>query len=206
VEAGTWTLAPWLLAAQRDGVIGTRDGNRSACAVPHGAFPCRDEGEVGDRWVAIACWSDDDWARLAAIIGVDDASLATLEARRARIDEVEAAVAAWTRDRARAEVAELLQAEGIEAVPVEDFGDVYHDEQLAARGHFVHLTHPFMGPGAYERNGVRLSDAPGGYDRSGPTLGQDNDWVLGELLGLSPEEQQRLRVEGAVEDPTPHPE
>jgi crotonobetainyl-CoA:carnitine CoA-transferase CaiB-like acyl-CoA transferase len=206
VEAGTWTLSPWLLAAERDGVIGTRDGNRSALAVPHGAFPCRDEGEVGDRWVAIACWSDDEWARLAAIIGVDDPSFGTLEARRARVDEVEAALAAWTRDRARAEVSELLQAEGIEAVPVQDFGDVYHDEQLAARGHFVCLTHPFMGPGDYERNGVRLSEAPGGYERSGPTLGQDNDWVLGELLGLSPEEQQHLRAEGAVESPTPHPE
>jgi crotonobetainyl-CoA:carnitine CoA-transferase CaiB-like acyl-CoA transferase len=206
VEAGTWTLAPWLLAAQTDGVIGTRDGNRSALAVPHGAFPCRDEGDVGDRWVAIACWSDDEWARLAAIIGADEPALGTLEARRGRVDEVEAAVAAWTRDRARAEVAELLQAEGIEAVPVADFGDVFHDEQLAARGHFVHLTHPFMGQGAYERNGVRLSEAPGGYEQSGPTLGQDNDWVLGELLGLSPEQQRRLRAEGAVEDPTPHPE
>jgi benzylsuccinate CoA-transferase BbsF subunit len=206
VEAGTWTLAPWLLEAQRDGVIGTRDGNRSALAVPHGVFPCRDEGDIGDRWVAIACWSDDEWARLAAIIGIDDPSLGTLEERRARVDEVEAAVAGWTPDRTRVEVADLLQAEGIEAVPVQDFGDVYHDEQLAARGHFVCLTHPFMGPGDYERNGVRLSDAPGGYERPGPTLGQDNDWVLGELLGLSPEEQQHLRAQGAVESPTSHPE
>jgi crotonobetainyl-CoA:carnitine CoA-transferase CaiB-like acyl-CoA transferase len=56
-----------------------------------------------------------------------------------------------------------------------------------------------MGPGLYERNGFRLSDAPSGYDRSGPTLGQDNDWVLGELLGLSPAEQRELRESGAVE-------
>jgi crotonobetainyl-CoA:carnitine CoA-transferase CaiB-like acyl-CoA transferase len=202
VEAGTWTLAPWLLAAQIDGVIGARDGNRSAHAVPHGAFPCRDEDEVDDRWVAIACWTDDEWARLATIIGIDDPSLASLPARRAGLAEVEAAVAAWTRDRTRGSVAQLLQAEGIEAVPVADFGDIYHDEQLATRGHFVALTHPFMGRGMYERNGFRLSEAPGGYDRAGPMLGQDNDWVLGELLGLGADEQERLRAEGAVEEPT----
>jgi benzylsuccinate CoA-transferase BbsF subunit len=199
VESGTWSLTPWLLEAQVDGTIGVRDGNRSSRAAPHGAFPCRDEGDIGDRWVAIACWTDDEWARLAATIGMDDASLATFDARAARVDEIEAAVGEWTRDRTRAEVADLLQGQGIEAVPVEDFGDVHGDAQLASRGHFVPLTHAFMGAGLYEHNGFRLSDAPSGYDRAGPTLGQDNDHVLGTLLGLSTEEQEHLRAEGAVE-------
>jgi crotonobetainyl-CoA:carnitine CoA-transferase CaiB-like acyl-CoA transferase len=199
VEAGTWTLAPWLIAAQLDGVIGVRDGNRSSRAVPHGAFPCSVEDGVDDRWVAIACWTDAEWERLAAIIGVDDPSLAKLDDRGERIDEVEAAVARWTATRSRIEVAERLQVAGIEAVPVEDFGDIHDDPQLASREHFVALTHAYMGPGLYERNGFRLSDAPSGYDRAGPTLGQDNDDVLGGLLGLSASDQDRLRSEGAVE-------
>ncbi len=94
-------------------------------------------------------------------------------------------VEAWTRTRRRIEVAEQLQAAGIEAVPVSDFGDLNDDPQLAHRGHFEPHTHPFMGPGLYERNGFRLAACPGGYDAAGPTLGQDNDWALGELLGLS---------------------
>jgi len=199
VEAGTWTLAPWLLEYQLDGVMGTRDGNRSARAVPHGAFPCAAEDELDDRWVAIACWTDDEWQRLASIMGVDDPALATFAGRAANVADVEDRVAAWTRDRTRREVAELLQDAGIEAVPVEDFGDIHADEQLAAREHFVPLDHPFMGPGLYEHNGFRLSEAASGYDRAGPTLGQDNDWVLGELLGLSSDERERLRAEGAVE-------
>jgi crotonobetainyl-CoA:carnitine CoA-transferase CaiB-like acyl-CoA transferase len=199
VESGTWTLAPWLLAAQLDGVMGVRDGNRSARAVPHGAFPCAPEGDVDDRWVAIACWDDAEWSRLAARIGVADPSLQTLEARQARVDEIEAAVGAWTITKARAEVADELQALGIEAVPVQDFGDIHGDPQLAAREHFVPLTHAYMGAGLYERNGFRLSNAPSRYDRAGPTLGQDNDYVLGELLGLSAEEQERLLADGAVE-------
>jgi crotonobetainyl-CoA:carnitine CoA-transferase CaiB-like acyl-CoA transferase len=199
VESGIWTLTPWLLDYQLDGVVGTRDGNRSRRAVPHGAFPCVDEGDVSDRWVAIACWSDEEWAALANVIGVDDVSLSTLEARQARIDEVEAAVGRWTSSRTRESVASELQALGIEAVPVQDFADVHDDPQLAARGHFVTLEHPFMGAGLYERNGFRIADAPSGYDRAGPTMGQDNDWVLGNLLGLSQEEQTRLKEAGALE-------
>jgi crotonobetainyl-CoA:carnitine CoA-transferase CaiB-like acyl-CoA transferase len=204
VETATWTLSPWLLEYQHDGVVGTRDGNRSPRAVPHGAFPCLDEpgadGRViGDRWVAIATWTDDEWGHLAELIGIDDPSLSTLAARQARIDEVEAAVGAWTATRTRADVAAMLQDCGIEAVPVYDFGDVHDDPQVAARVHFVALEHPVMGPGLYERNGFRLSDAPSGYDRAGPTLGQDDDWVLGDVLGLSDTERARLADAGALD-------
>ena len=46
----------------------------------------------------------------------------------------------------------------------------------------------------------RIADAPAeGYDRASPTMGQDNDWVLGDLLGLSAEEQARLKDAGVVE-------
>jgi crotonobetainyl-CoA:carnitine CoA-transferase CaiB-like acyl-CoA transferase len=195
VEAGSYSLSPWLLDYEIDGVVGTRMGNRSPRAVPHGAFAC--EGE--DRWVAIACWTDDEWARLTGILGYDDLSLATLDARLERIDEVEAAVEAWTRTRTREEAADLLQAAGIEAVPVQDFGDVHDDPQVRYREHFVPLTHPYMGDGLYERTGTRVGDQAHGYDRSGPTLGQDNDWVLGDLLGFPPEERKRLEADGAVE-------
>ena len=193
VEAGSYTLSPWLLDYEIDGVIGTRMGNRSPRAVPHGAFACQGD----DRWVAIACWTDDEWARLTGFLGYDDLSLATLESRLDRIDEVEAAVEAWTSTRTREEVADLLQAAGIEAVPVQDFGDVHDDPQVRHREHFVPLAHPYMGDGLYERTGTRVGDLPHGYDRSGPTLGQDNEWVLDELLGVTAEERKRLEADGA---------
>ena len=195
VEAGSYSLSPWLLEYELDGVIGSRMGNRSPRAVPHGAFPCLGD----DRWVAIACWTDDEWARLSGIIGYDDSSLARLAARLERVDDVESAVEAWTATRVREEIADLLQAAGIEAVPVQDFGDVHDDPQVAFREHFVPLTHPHMGDGLYERNGARLGDTPSAYERSGPTLGQDTDWVLGEVLGQSPAEQERLAADGALD-------
>ena len=101
-------------------------------------------------------------------------------------------------DRTRAEVAEQLQAAGIEAVPVQDFGDLHDDPQLAHRGHFEPHTHPFLGAGLYERNGFRLSRL-GGL-RPGRT-----DARPGQRLGARRRARSRrrriaaLRASGAVE-------
>jgi crotonobetainyl-CoA:carnitine CoA-transferase CaiB-like acyl-CoA transferase len=199
VENALYALSPFLLDYANNGHLSVRNGNRSPDAAPHGAFPCRDEGEVGDRWVAIAVWSDAEWAVLAALIGEGDPTLATAAARLARVDEVEAVVGAWTRERTRAEVAQQLQAAGIEAVPVLDFADLNEDAQLAQRGHFSELEHPVLGPRVYERNGFRLSDAPSGYPHATPTLGQHTDGVLTGLLGLSADEVKALREAGALD-------
>ncbi|HZJ27456.1 MAG TPA: CoA transferase, partial [Acidimicrobiia bacterium] len=180
VEAAIYTLAPWLLTFTRTGEALARIGNDDPAAAVHGVFPCATEGDVDDRWVAIAAWTEAERARLADITGGGD-------------------LAAWTRTRTRTEIAERLQAAGIEAVPVADFGDLHDDPQVAHREHFVPLTHPHLGTVLYERNGFRLSDAPSTYTRSGPTLGQDQDWVLGELLGLSDHERATLAAEGAFD-------
>jgi benzylsuccinate CoA-transferase BbsF subunit len=199
VESANWSLSPWLLDYEVDGVLRLRDGNRHAHMAPHGAFRCADESGVSDRWVAIACRTDHDWGVLASIIGADASKYPTLADRKRREDEVEALVTAYTKTRTRAEVAQLLQANGIEAVPVEDFADLHDDPQLALRKHFLPHTHAFLGPGLYERNGFRMADAPGGYDQAGPTLGQDSDWVLRDLLGCTDAEIEQLKASGAVE-------
>ena len=100
---------------------------------------------------------------------------------------------------ARRRSREELQRAGIEAVPVEDFGDLHDDPQLSLRSHFEPHTHAFLGPGLYERNGFRMSEAPSGYEQSGPTLGQDSEWVLRDLLGCTDPEIDAMKASGAVE-------
>ena len=198
VEAAVYSLSPWVLDYDVNGHTGSRQGNRSERAVPHGAFACAGE----DRWVAIAAWDDHDWTRLAVAMGLDRDTtrrLGTFEARRAAVDEVEDLVTAWTATRAPEDVANTLQGAGIEAVPVADLGDASADPQLRHRRHFVNLEHPCMGVCGYEHNGFRLSDAPAGFTRSSPTLGEHNTYVLGEVLGLSGAEQQRLLDDGVLE-------
>ncbi|MFM8236318.1 MAG: CoA transferase [Actinomycetota bacterium] len=179
VECGSWSLAPWLLEYEVEGVARERMGNDHPDAVLHDVFPCTIEDGIDDRWVAIACWDADELARLHAITGPD--------------------VAAWTAGRTRIAVAEQLQAAGLEAVPVQDFGDLHADPQLAHRHHFETHVHPFLGEGRYGHNGFRIPGCPVGYDRPGPTLGQDNAWVLGEVLGLDAAEIAALTEQGALE-------
>lgn len=195
VETGIWSLSPWLARYASTDEVVERRGNRSPDAAPHGAFPCRGD----DRWVAIAVWDDAAWARLADLIGVDDATLASVDQRLARVDEVEQLVAAWTASRDAVEVAARLQELGIEAVPVQDFADVHGDPQLAWRGHFVALEHARLGPGHYERNGFRLSDAPSSYPAASPLVGEHNRFVVEELLGLPAAEHDRLVEAGVLE-------
>jgi benzylsuccinate CoA-transferase BbsF subunit len=152
--------------------------------------------------VAVAAWDDDDWARLAGAMGLDSDTtrrLSTFEARVAAVDEVEALVSAWTASRRADDVAHTLQTIGVEAVPVADLGDASADPQLRHRHHFVTLDHPCMGPCGYERNGFRLSDAEATFTRSSPTLGEHNEHVLGEILGLDANERRRLAEDGVLE-------
>ena len=102
VESAIYSLAPWLLDYEVDGIVRLRTGNRHAGSVPHGAFPCdrrrrRRRRPLGCDRVPRRC----RLGRARRIIGVDDASLATTAARTAREDEVEALVAGWTRARTR---------------------------------------------------------------------------------------------------------
>jgi len=195
VEAGVYALSPWLVEYQATGTAKIRMGNRSERFVPHGVFPCVGE----DRWIALAVYTEPEWATLAQQADLARPEWATVEGRHADIDAVEQAVAAWTAQHEAPRLAEHLQGLGIEAVPVADFGDASADPQLRHRGHFVPLEHPVLGLGEYERNGLRVSGAPCGYLSPTPLLGQHTDEVLHELLGLDQPELARLREAGAIQ-------
>ncbi len=199
VEAGLYCNAPALLEFANSGVMTPRMGNRSSRCAPHGVFPCKDEGAVGDRWIAIAVWNDEEWQRLASVIGIQDDNFRTSAERLENADETEAIVATWTATQTRAEAAEQLQNLGIEAVPVLDFCDLLEDPQLAHRKHYAQLEHPLLGATVYEHNGFRMSAAPSGYAAPSPTLGQHSRDVLSEALGLTVPELDGLEESGALE-------
>jgi crotonobetainyl-CoA:carnitine CoA-transferase CaiB-like acyl-CoA transferase len=197
-ESAVYSLSPWVADFSANGTIGTRQGNRSNRFAPQGAYPCSGD----DRWVAVACADDLSWRNLAGVLGIDERDadrLGSLEDRMGALDEIDEMIASWTTDRESGEVRDVLQSAGVEAVPVADLGDAFGDPQLIHRGHFVPLEHPLMGECFYERNGFRLSDAEGGYVRTSPLLGEHNEMVLGEILGMGSGEIARLRDEGILE-------
>lgn len=197
-ESAVYSLSPWISDYTVNGNIKIRQGNSSDRFAPHGLYACRGD----DRWVAVSCFDDESWVKLAGVLGIDEresADLGSFEARAASGESIDKVIGAWTEDKDRAEVVSVLQSVGVEAVPVNDLGDAFGDVQLNHRGHFVALEHPLMGECFYERNGFRLSDADAGYERTSPLLGEHNELILGEILGIGAAEVERLTAEGILE-------
>ncbi|GIW09024.1 MAG: putative CoA-transferase [Dehalococcoidia bacterium] len=161
--------------------------NRHPVFAPHGIYPSRGH----DRWVALACETDDDWQRLAHRIErpdlANDPALATAAGRRLAADRIDAAIAAWTRRYAPHEAMELLQAAGIPAGAVQTAADLWRDPHLAARGKLIRLSHPELGQVTVNGPSFRLSATPPAVRRP-PLLGEDTEAVMRELLGMDEEE------------------
>ena len=205
VEAGVTLLGPDLL----DVTVNDRPtrrpdfprGNRleHPQAAPHGVYPCREP----DRWVAIAVFDDAEWLRLVSAIGspiwTGDPRFATQHERFVHQDALDEYVAGWTRDQDPHEVMAILQRAGVAAAAVQNPQDLAeHDPQIAHRGTFFELDHPVIGPALFEGSPMRLSRTDADIWRSAPLLGEDNDYVFGELLGLDSQRRAELAEAGVI--------
>jgi len=202
VEGGIVCLTESILTYTATGEILARMGNRSRHAAPHGVFRCADE-DGRDRWVAIAVHDDEDWQRLVDVLGrpawAVGAELATTAGRQAHVDELEARLEEWTRTETAAGAAARLQSAGLDAAPVEDFGDLHADPQLAHRRHFRTVAHGVLGSHPAETHAIRFSAMEPQIDAPAPRLGEHTERVLRELLGMDTEEVERLRAAGVLE-------
>ena len=203
-ESGIYLGMTPILDWSANGRAWRRIGNRSPYkpAAPHGAYRCRGE----DRWLAIACFTENEWRALARVAGepwADDPRFATLEARLAHQDELDAAVGAWTAGQDAAEAMLALQAAGVPAGVCQTAGDRCDaDPQLAALGWLTEVTGTKIGTWPVAELPVKLSRTPahvGGLPRRGaPCYGEDNAEILGEYLGMGAAEVAALAEEGVI--------
>ena len=93
----------------------------------------------------------------------------------------------------------MLQAQGVPVFRSATSADLAADPQLAHRRHFIEVDHAELGPVTIENSRFSLSETPAEVHRAGPTFGQDNEYVLREILGLSEDEVVEYISAGAVE-------
>ena len=205
IEAGITLVGPILLDVTVNGHSAVRDdyptGNRLEWpdAAPHGVYPAAGT----DRWVAIAVFDDAQWAGLVKVLDppewAEAPEFATQAARHAHQDELDEHVAAWTRQRDRHEITERLQAEGVPAGAVQNAKDLNEaDPQIAHRGVFFEMDHPVIGRARFEGNPFQFSATGPDNWRSAPLLGEDNDYVFKDIVGLDDDEFDRLRTGGVI--------
>jgi benzylsuccinate CoA-transferase BbsF subunit len=198
-EASIHFLGPAMLDYTVNGRVQGPVGNADPDAAPHGVYPAAGD----DRWLAIAPRNDAEFRALCTVIErpdlAGDARFATAAARRARTDELDAIVAAWTREQDPGVAEATLQAAGVPASVAANSHDLCTDPQLVHREHVRQLSHPTYGTTPVEGARARLSRTPATIDGPAPTLGRDNQYVLETILGYDDARITELVIAGALE-------
>jgi len=172
-----------------------RDGGRHPELAPHGCYPCAD-GE----WISIGVGSDEEWRALVEALGRPDFAgrYRDAGARQRQVRELDDALTALTRSWNARELAAQLERRGVAAFKSLNSIDLVTEEILWQRGFYSYVTDrqqrsiPIVGAP------WRMSRTPPSIERAAPLLGEHNEYVLGELLGLSAEERQRLIAEKVI--------
>jgi benzylsuccinate CoA-transferase BbsF subunit len=182
-----------------NGRVRKAQGNRSPLAAPHGIYRCLGE----DRWCALAVFTEEQWKAFCVVLGnpgwIKDAKFSTFESRKTNEDELDRLVEEWTSQKSAEEVMRLMQARRIPAGVAETGEDLMmHDEQVRDRSYFVELDHP-DGKALCEGVAIGFSETPGRVRTAGPSMGQHNEYVYGQVLGMSEDEINECYVEGAFD-------
>jgi benzylsuccinate CoA-transferase BbsF subunit len=179
---------------------GLPDSNHSdePLMVPHGIYATAEE----DRWVAIACRDDDDWAAFGTVCRESWASegrFATVAGRLAAQRELDQLVGEWTAAQERYELAASLRSAGVPASAVAMSEDrIERDPDNAAWGLFPECHHPAIGDVRVDGLPAHLSATDWSIERGAPLLGQHNHEIFCGLLGLSDEEYAALEAGGVL--------
>jgi len=202
-EVGLFIAGTAILDWSANGRIWSRIGNRSPYkpAAPHGVYPCAGE----DRWLAIACFSEAEWRALIEVAKrpewARDGRFVDLATRLAHQDSLDALIGEWTKAHDARQLMLALQSAGVPAgvcQTAEDRCD--HDSQLAHLAWLTEVTGSKIGRWPVAEVPIKLSESPafagGRIDRGAPCYGEDNEYVYGELLGMTKREIADLTADG----------
>lgn len=178
------------------GRIPDRIGNRYEAIYPYDTFGALD----GD--VVIACGNDKLYNCLKdalKISALEDEKFSTNAKRVENHAPLREIVEAWTSERNIDDIVELLLSHGIPSAPINTIDRVVKDPHIAgAREMFVECEHPVGGKVFVTGSHLKFSNRKAEVRSPSPTLGQHNAEVLGEMLGYSAEQVDKLHEDGVI--------
>ena len=198
-EAVMQMAGPAFMDYEMNGRVAGPLGNRHPLAAnaPHGVFPCSGD----DRWISIAVTNDEEWSALVSAMGSPDwataGEFADRDARLANIEALHARIGEWTAKSDDRVLADQLQSAGVAAAPVLNVGDLLEDPHYQDRKTFVEVDHPLGFKetiyGAYVKTSRTEANV-----FPGPWMGQDNDRVFKDLLGMDSERLEKLVADEVI--------
>jgi crotonobetainyl-CoA:carnitine CoA-transferase CaiB-like acyl-CoA transferase len=179
------------------GIVPGRHGNRSPNNAPRNTYQTRD-----GRWVAISASAASIADRVMRLVGRPDiAEQPWFSSARERVrhgDQLDDIVARWIRARDFDEVMTAFEEAGAAIAPIYDIEQLMNDSHVEAREAITTIDDEDLGPLRMQNLMFRLSESPGVIRFPGRRLGQDNDEIYGERLGLDVGRIAQLRDEGVI--------
>jgi formyl-CoA transferase len=175
-----------------------RTGNRHAglSLCPYNVYP------AADGYVAIICNADEHWRALTAALRLDDlesnAEFATVAGRVARMEFIDARIAAVTRELGKEELFMRLNRAGVSCGPVRTLPEVLKDPQMLHTGMLQPIEHPQYGSLILSHSPLTFAGFARFPYKPSAELGADNAAVYGDELGLNQQELLRLRNCGVI--------
>jgi benzylsuccinate CoA-transferase BbsF subunit len=167
-------------------------GNRHRLFAPYNCYRCRGD----DAWCVIAVRDDEEWQQLCVALEqpswIKDPKFKDRPNRLKNVEELDRNIEKWTSWHTPHQVMGILQYHGVAAGVVQNGEDLYHDIQLRARGFMVDQDLPRLGSITFAGMPVRPSSGSTLPYQRAPWLGEHNDYVYGQLLGLDENERKRL--------------
>ena len=182
----------------RTGEIPARTGNAFAnyARAPYNVYPAK------DGHVAMILVTEGQWQNLLRAMGRDDLKddprFTVNDARIAHYAETEALVTGWTTAHTRAEIFAATSAHKIPCAPVRDIVEVMADPHMRGRGMLEVAQHHDFGEVVLPNSPLRFHGADPVKLRVSPRIGEHNEAVYGEFLGISATELIRLREAGTI--------
>jgi crotonobetainyl-CoA:carnitine CoA-transferase CaiB-like acyl-CoA transferase len=198
VECMASMIGDSLLEYSLTGKMPDVDGSAHSGMTPHGCYPC-----ANGEWISVAVASDVEWRALCGAMNkpglADDPKFIDLRQRSTNRQELDAMLAAFTQTHEANVLAERLRNAGVAAFKSQSAPDVIEDNYLWAREFFKFVTDAEEGARPIVGVPWRLSKTSASVERGAPLLGEHNEYVYREILGLSGEKLAELIRIGAVD-------
>ena len=179
------------------GVIAGRHGNRSPNNAPRNAYLTRD-----GRWVAVSASATSVAERVMRLVGrpdiVEKSWFSSAGERSRRSELLDGAVSKWIAARDFDEVVKAFEEAGAALAPIYDVEQLMQDPQVLFRDTITTVDDEDLGQIKMQNLMARLTGTPGSIRFPGRRLGQDNEALYQELLGIGPEELEKLRAAGVA--------
>jgi benzylsuccinate CoA-transferase BbsF subunit len=171
-----------------------RCGNQDSIMAPYNCYRCKGN----DKWISLAVATDEEWNALCRAMGnpawTREEAFTDIYSRwknRTKLDEL---IGKWTINYTHYEVMELLQRSGVAAMPSFSAEEILSDPHVKARGLINEVQHPVLGKKVVINPSWKHSETPARIHKASPLLGEHNEEVFGDLLGMTQEEVKKLEA------------